>query len=180
MEVFGAVAAAFGVLDESRQVIDAIRGQRRHMKETPDRRSQVELELDEINKMLRELERCKHASLPEMGVRQVESISDDLRKVKEVLEKEKSKEESASCMRRFFRARRGPETLDELIECNVWQCNVWPSFPSYHVSRAPPAVTSHHCKLYKPPGFILGVLQTLGRNCAQLRPNAPTMRSNAL
>ena len=47
--------------------------------------------------------------------------------------------------------------------------NAQPLFPSCYAFRASPAVASHLCELYEPPGFILGALRELERNCAPMR-----------
>ena len=112
---FGTVTGVIGLLNLSRQLINEIREQCRRIKKVPNKCNQVEMGLDEIGKILHELKDYKQEKLPEMGRRQVESMSKYLEKAKHALEKEQNRAMSASRTRRFFRARRVSETLDELI-----------------------------------------------------------------
>ena len=113
---FGTVTGVIGLLNLSRQLVNDIREQYRRMKKVPGKCNQVEMGLGEMGKILDELKGYKVEKLPEMARRQVELMSEYLEKAKDALEKEKSRGVSAWRPRRFLRARRVSEVLDELIE----------------------------------------------------------------
>ena len=116
MELFGTITAAIGVLDQSRQLVSAIRKQHRRMRKVPEKCNEVEKGLNEIGRILHELEEYKPDSIPEMANRQAQSMSEYLENARGMLEKERSKRVLASRTWRFLRARKVLETLEELID----------------------------------------------------------------
>ena len=57
------------------------------MKKVPEKCDQVDMRLDEIGKILDELQGCKPGDVPEMAKRLVEAMPEYLAKVKDALEK---------------------------------------------------------------------------------------------
>ena len=89
--MFDTVTAAIGLLGQSHQLIAGIREQHRCMTKVPNKCNPVEMGLDKIGKILHELKGYTREDLPEMGRRQVESMSKYLEKTREVLEKEQNR-----------------------------------------------------------------------------------------
>ena len=113
--MFGTATAAIGVLDQSRQLINTIREQHRHMRKVPEKCAELGTGLNELDEILHELEEHNPNSMPVMGVKLVQSISKYLESTQKALKRERDKEASLSRARRFLRARRVSEMLDELI-----------------------------------------------------------------
>ena len=86
------------------------------MKKVPDKCDQVKMGLKEIGKIRHELQGYKPENLPDMAKRHIEAMSEYLERTKNALEKEQNRAVSAPRPRRFFRARRVADTLDELID----------------------------------------------------------------
>ena len=116
MDVFGTVTAAIGVLDQTRQLVTKIYQRYQLMKEVPEKCDRLAKGLDEMEKILHELQRYKAGTVPEMGMRLMNAISGYVENTRKALEAEVSKRESLLRVKRIFRARKISEALDERID----------------------------------------------------------------
>ena len=85
------------------------------MKTVPTKCGKLDKGLNEMDVTLAELKGYEPGSMTPVAKREVNRISEYLKNAKYKLEEQESKTRASSRMRRFLQAKKGSETLDELI-----------------------------------------------------------------
>ena len=116
MTTFGTVTGTIGLLQQTRQLVTEIYQRYRLEKQVPEKCDKVNKGLDEIDRILHELQGYDAGNMPEMGRRQMTAIFEYVEHTKKALEAEMSKRESSSKLKRIFQARKVSQMLGERID----------------------------------------------------------------
>ena len=115
MDVFGAVTAAIGAVDQSRKLLTSIHKRYQHLKEVPRKCEELSKRLEELEKILAELQSYETRNMPKMGKRIAVIIFEFSRHAKDILEEQLCKGETLSKAEQFIRAGKISNTMDGLI-----------------------------------------------------------------
>ena len=105
-----------GVLDQTRPLVTEICRQFQFMKEVNGKCNQLTKGLDEIDKILHQLQKRDAGSTPEMGKRQAPAISEYVENTRKALEEVVGKGKPLSKAEVVLQARKVSEVLDERID----------------------------------------------------------------